>query len=313
VILKLTGNRLWHLSFFAQDGKRIGRTMAEAMRIQTEPLIHFEPAKANARRLIVCSSNPPFPASIEIPPNFITEDPDIGSSAKLSSKTWIERTTYGSFWAKGWDTVCVLPPCDNADEMAQQLLLLSLIIGRQVEEDGGLMIHGALLKQQDGGIILAGPSAVGKSTACKRMPSSWQCLCDDMTLLAKDEHDCFWAHPWPTWSRFMNGEPGDRWDVQSAVPLRGIFILSQAKIDQAEKLGAGHAVPLLLEVAEQAARPIFNSMEREKARACRLKRFETICTLAKTLPCYHLKISRTGEFWREIERALGQSHDAGNP
>ena len=30
----------------------------------------------------------------------------------------------------------------------------------------------------------------------------WRSLCDDATLVVRDASGRYWAHPWPTWSRF---------------------------------------------------------------------------------------------------------------
>jgi SynChlorMet cassette protein ScmC len=294
MILKLASNKQWHISSADPDAGQIASSMADAMGIEPGLPITTRPSVHPVRRMTIHTAR-------------------TGSAANSQIEGWMGDSGFGSFRTHGPDTTCVLPPSDNSDSLAQQLQFLAVIIGRQAEEDGGLLLHGALLEWKGAGVILAGPSGVGKSTACTRIPAPWQCLCDDKTLIARDENGGYWAHPWPTWSRFMDGGPGGRWDVQKAVPLQAIFILSQEEPDQVEKLGAGHAVPLLVEVAKQGIWPMDDFIQLHHARAFRLKRFDTICTLVKSIPCYHLKISRTGEFWREIEHALGQSHGAGNP
>jgi SynChlorMet cassette protein ScmC len=313
MILKLASNKQWYISYDDPDAGQIASSMAKAMGIQAGQPIPSGFSFNHVRRITLHTTNSGGATPDQFPSRSGCNTSNAGSAGISPSEGWIEHTDYGSFRTQGSDTACVLPLADNSDSLAQQLLFLSVIIGRQAEEDGGLLLHGALLEWQGAGIILAGPSGVGKSTACTRIPAPWQCLCDDKTLIARDERGCYWAHPWPTWSRFMDGGSGGSWDVQKAVPLRAIFILSQERADRAERLGSGHAVPLLVEVAKQGIWPILDSMQLDQARAFRLRRFDTICALAKIIPCYHLKISRTGEFWREIERALGQSHDAGNP
>jgi SynChlorMet cassette protein ScmC len=217
----------------------------------------------------------------------------------------------GSWATNGQDSICEFPLPSTADDLALQMMWLSLVLGVQAEEYGGLLLHAALASSNCDGIALAGPSGVGKSTAIGRLPKPWVSLCDDTTLLVQDEQGRFWAHPWPTWSDFMEGGPGGTWDVEAAVPLRAIFVLSQAQADRAEPLGAGHAAPLLVKLAEQGAFPMLHDMEPHLAREHRLKRFDTICTLAKAVPCYRLDISRTGEFWREIERVMGWEETGG--
>jgi hypothetical protein len=311
MILKLTGNRRWHISYGDPHAYQIAYSMAKAMRIQSGQLKNPGPSADHVRRMILRTA-PSSAATFEkFHSDFGPRNSSTGTEKPSRTEAWIEYVDFGAFRSQGLETTCVFYPLDNSDDLAQQLLFLSGIIGTEAEEDGGLLLHGALLEWRGEGIILAGPSGVGKSTACTRLPAPWKCLCDDKTLIAEDDCGRYCAHPWPTWSRFMDGGPGGSWDVQKAVPLRAIFILSQDKNDRAERLGPGHAVPLLVEVAKQGIWPVLDAMNLDQARAFRLRRFETICTLAKNMPCYHLKLSRTGEFWREIERALGQSSDAG--
>jgi hypothetical protein len=43
---------------------------------------------------------------------------------------------------------------------------------------------------------------------------------------------------------------------------------------------------------------------KDQARRLRLQRFDGICALAKSVPCYLLHLSLTGPFWERIEEAL---------
>ncbi len=170
---------------------------------------------------------------------------------------------------------------------------------------GAALLHGALAEREGRGVVLAGPGGVGKTTLSRRMALPWHSLSDDATLVVRDAQGAYWAHPWPTWSQFITDGPGGTWDVQHAVPLRGIFFLARAERDLAERVGAGHAVTLLVEVAEQAWWGMTPHMSNEEKRASRLQRFDNICALAKAVPCYRLDFTLTGEFWREIERVMG--------
>src|SRR5271157_5325799 len=93
-------------------------------------------------------------------------------------------------------------------------------------------------------------SHCSRSAGPRRSSHAWRSLCDDTTLVVQDSQGNYWAHPWPTWSRFLDGGPRGTWDVQSAVPLKGVFFLSQAVEDRVESVGPGHAVSLLVECAE---------------------------------------------------------------
>ena len=102
----------------------------------------------------------------------------------------------------------------------------------------------------------------------------------------------------------MSGGPGGTWNVNHAVPLKGIFFLEQAQHDHIEPMGAGHSVPLLVELAEQASWSMAHGRGKGVARTLRLQRFENICALAQVMPCYHLHLSLNGAFWKEIERVV---------
>jgi SynChlorMet cassette protein ScmC len=181
---------------------------------------------------------------------------------------------------------------------------LSLVIARDVQARGGVLIHGALAERDGIGVILAAPGGTGKTTASNRLPAPWRSLCDDTTLVVRDPQGNYWAHPWPTWSRFLGGESGGTWDVQNAVPLEGVFFLSRAVEDRVESVGPGHAVSLLVECAEQASQLMAQDLKKEETRALRLERFNNLCALARIVPTHVLHISLTGAFWQEIEQTL---------
>ena len=101
----------------------------------------------------------------------------------------------------------------------------------------------------------------------------------------------------------FNG-PGGTWNVQHAIPLKGIFFLEQAHEDALEPLGIAQSVCLLNESAEQAHCLISIHSEKNEMREIRLLRFDNICALAKAIPSYVLRLGRDGAFWQEIERSL---------
>ncbi len=200
--------------------------------------------------------------------------------------------------------VCVLRSFTHSDGLYIQLMELSLIFARDAQTRGAVLLHGALAEKAGAGVILAAPGGTGKTTASGRLPAPWRSLCDDATLAVRDPQGNYWAHPWPTWSHFLWGETGGAWDVQNAVPLKGIFFLSRAVEDRVEPVGPGHAVSLLVECAKQASQLMARGLSKEETRALNLERFNNLCALARAVPAYILSISLTGAFWQEIERML---------
>ncbi|MCX5824439.1 MAG: SynChlorMet cassette protein ScmC [Deltaproteobacteria bacterium] len=204
--------------------------------------------------------------------------------------------------------VCIPSPGDHWGVRYVNLVRLSLVLAREAQARGGVLIHGALAERDGIGVILAAPGGTGKTTASNRLPAPWRSLCDDTTLVVRDPQGNYWAHPWPTWSRFLDGGPGGTWDVQSAVPLKGIFFLAQAVENGVERVGSGQAVSLLVECAEQTSQLMARGLSKEETRALHLERFNNLCALARVIPAHVLHISLTGAFWQEIEQVLEGGH-----
>ncbi len=180
------------------------------------------------------------------------------------------------------------------------------IINRDVLARDGLFLHGALAERNGCGVILAGHSGVGKTTASIRLPSPWRSLSDDMTLVVRDEQGRYWGHPWPTWSFFWESNNSDRkWDVSYSVPLKGLFFLAQAPEDRAERIGAGQAACMLLETAQQATSGRLDDKSiNGDLTAMNLQLFKNACIMAKSMKSFILNVSLNGPFWNEIDLAL---------
>ena len=191
-----------------------------------------------------------------------------------------------------------------------RLIELSAMLARAFVPHGGLLLHGALAEREGLGVLLAAPSGTGKTTASNRLPPPWRSLSDDLTLALRDNKGQWWAHPWPTWSRFEPGGPGGVWDVQHAVPLHAVFYLAQAPAEKVEPLGAGQATTMLVQSAEQGAYfSLTRDLSIEESRVLRQQSFDLLCNLARAVPAFVLHLSLTGAFWVEIERALGWNSD----
>lgn len=199
---------------------------------------------------------------------------------------------------------CILSPCEHWGAPFVNLVRLSLILARESQSRGGVLLHGALAERDGTGVILAAPGGTGKSTASRRLPAPWRSLSDDMTLVVRDAQGRYLAHPWPTWSRFRDGGPGGDWDVQHAVALKGIFFLAQAAADHAEPVGPGQTASLLVEGLRQASQFMPVGLFQEEARALHLEGFDNLSALARTIPAHILHISLTGTFWTELDRVL---------
>jgi SynChlorMet cassette protein ScmC len=191
----------------------------------------------------------------------------------------------------------------NGVSLSDVLACATHAICLDVQSRNGLLIHGALAERKGFGAILTGPSGVGKTTASKRIQPPWRSLSDDLTLVTCDDQGRYWAHPWPTWSRFDDGGLGGSWDVGYAIPLKALFFLSQAREDNFDLLGPGRAACMLLETAEQALYRL--SRLDDDLSGHRLQRFENACVMVNAILCVVLYLSQTGTFWEQMDAAMG--------
>lgn len=162
-------------------------------------------------------------------------------------------------------------------------------------------MHGALADWNGLGLILAGPGGVGKTTASERLPSTWRSLSDDTTLIVKSPDGTYWAHPWPTWSRYRQGDMSGSWDVQASVKLGLICMLSQNKKDCVFQLPVCQAISELVEVSGQAFFIMASGMSKDTIRRLNLMRFGNAIEISKNIPICRLEMSLDGKFWNEIE------------
>lgn len=213
----------------------------------------------------------------------------------------------GRIFEDGNSTICHITPAIDRDMLATQMIWLSPFLIQSIQSWGGGLIHGALAERNGCGVIFAGPGGIGKSTVCERLPQSWRSLSDDMTLIERDADGVYWAHPWPTWSRFMWGGEGGTWDVSYAVPLQAVFILEQAEETKIVSCGAGRSAMLLDEVADQASFFAYDSLARECARRHRINRFNSMCAMAQKIPTAILHTSLTELFISQLEQFLEKS------
>lgn len=192
----------------------------------------------------------------------------------------------------------------DREEPLYRLLLASLIISLSARGKDGLYIHGALAEKDGQGVIMAGTWGAGKSTASNRLPSTWHSLCDDKILVVRDSRGEYFAHPWPTWSRFLPGGQGGTWDSKKAVPLKGIFFIAQRPEDRVEPMSFREGAYALIESSRQALRPMIRELGKEERKILCTQIFESAYALSMKVPCNVLHLTLHGEFWKEMEECL---------
>jgi SynChlorMet cassette protein ScmC len=177
-------------------------------------------------------------------------------------------------------------------------------IYQQVQDSGGLPLHAGLVERDGKGVILAAPRNTGKSSCCSRFPSPWRALCDEETLVVRDDQKQYLAHPFPTWSDHVVKRCEKTWNVQRHVPPAAIFFLEQAEADEVVLVGQGEAAALINQSGMQVCRRFWNNLAYEDLNTRKKKLFENACELSKAVPTFKLRVSLQGRFWEEMERVL---------
>jgi SynChlorMet cassette protein ScmC len=197
--------------------------------------------------------------------------------------------------------ICIIPSGTDDTVQVDQYRDLARVIALETLPAGGLLIHGALAEYNGYGVILAGISGIGKTTASYMLKQPWHSLSDDETLVVRDETGVYHAHPWPTWSRFYDRGPGSSWEVERAVPLIAIFFLSQSTGDYADPMLTEDAIEYLMASIRHPGIPseegICSGKESESLYTLELA---AVIDLTRAIPAYHLRFSLTGCFWEVI-------------
>ncbi|GAB4342248.1 MAG: hypothetical protein Kow0089_17230 [Desulfobulbaceae bacterium] len=210
---------------------------------------------------------------------------------------------------------CSIPEPDNLDLLHYSLTFTARAIAFVEQSRGALLIHGGLARppgKEAQGILLAGSSGAGKTTASRRLPSSWRSLSDDATLVMRDASGKYRAHPWPTWSRFFTGENTNSspqteeptWDVRESLSLRAIFFLRHAAGICISPLDRTTGLTYLVETARQLSRPVTSMCSVTKNLDLEKRMLTTAEKIVSVIPCYSLALDRTGRFWEQIEEIL---------
>ncbi|UCD84935.1 MAG: SynChlorMet cassette protein ScmC [Deltaproteobacteria bacterium] len=216
----------------------------------------------------------------------------------------------GRKWLRFWshrnlpDTICELGH-EGARAMNYLVMWFSLFpVYQQTQHRGGISLHAALVERDGIGVLLAAPGEVGKSTCCRRIPRPWSSRCDDETMVVRVNGNGYMAHPFPTWSDYMWQDSGRTWNVQRGISLAAIFFLLQAETDEVIPLGQGQTALLINRSESCVVLRNREILDREEVMASRMRSFRNACGIAKAIPGYILRFSRSGRFWEEIEKVL---------
>jgi SynChlorMet cassette protein ScmC len=175
---------------------------------------------------------------------------------------------------------------------------------RGVQQEGGLVAHSALFARDEQGVLLVGPSGMGKSTCARRVGQPWAAFCDDQVLVVKVREGSYECHPLPTWSSLWSDSQGRSWDVNRHVPLKAVFFLERSEVNKVEPIGQGRAVALLSNSARSMATTREIGTNRHEEMALTRMLFDNACGLVKSAPCFVLHANLTTRFWEQMDSVM---------
>lgn len=203
------------------------------------------------------------------------------------------------------DKICELGPEKDRDVDLIRMWLALHPVYQCAQDAGGLPLHAALVGRNGVGVLLAASADVGKSTCCRSLPDPWQVLCDDESLVVFASRQRYVAHPFPTWSDHLWRRSERTWNVERHLSIAAIFFLEQSAIDEVIPVGQGRAAVSVFQSATQVCRRNWRYLSRDESRPFRHKLFCNACELARAIPAFTLRFSLSGQFWVEIDKALG--------
>lgn len=286
--LRLNGGNTWHLDA-DKDRFPLVQEMARVMELE------------------------PADASEDVSQLFLT-GPD-GISSHVSTGNGNPELVYEGVRLRIWwlgsrtGAVCEVLGETSGDEGYHTLRMAVQIIHHHNILLGGLTLHAALLEHEGRGVLVAARGGSGKSTCCRRLPGHWKAWCDDETLVAKNAAGGYVAHPFPTWSHYLDEEGVKTWAPETAVPLSTVLFLEQAEEDGIVSLPA-YEVPMWLyhSVFPVYERNFGEHLKKVEKNSFNTRLFDNACHLARAVPTYVLRASLTGRFWDKIEGVLDGIH-----
>lgn len=202
------------------------------------------------------------------------------------------------------EILCKVAPDVDEPRRSRQMRRALMPVYLEALRRGGLPLHGALIEIGGAGVILAGRSGEGKSTACRRLPHPWRVLGDDLCLVVRDGHGNRRVRPLPTWSAIRKGCESGRCRSEASVPLVAVFFLAQSSADECRNLKKSAAAISLAESALEVFRSIDFGFPSGEDASVKRALYHNAASTAVATHAYRLLLSLTGRFWERIEEAL---------
>lgn len=172
---------------------------------------------------------------------------------------------------------------------------------------GGIPQHCTLIEYNGKGLIIAATGGTGKSTCARRLPESWDALCDDEALILK-EGGIWYARPFPTWSDYLwDRDEKKAYDTHYKIPLAAIYFLEQSENDSVSQIGSGETATTLYRFSTHVCNRYYSHLKKKLLLDYQSRLFENACSLSKEIPSFVLRASINGRFWEKIESTWNQT------
>ncbi|MDD4817874.1 MAG: hypothetical protein PHI85_07885 [Victivallaceae bacterium] len=162
--------------------------------------------------------------------------------------------------------------------------------------------HGVLAEFKGSGVIVSGPSGIGKSTASRRLPPPWNVLADDCMIVQKLP-DGFHASPVPTWSLYYtSGGMARRFACERSIKLASLFLLDRGT-DRVEPITHKQAIIGFTRSIGDMTKILTGRLPDPARQTVFDRGFAMASEIAGELQVRHLYATLTGNFWSGMEAA----------
>ncbi len=201
--------------------------------------------------------------------------------------------------------VYIVPSSHLTDEQTgflwRRLYYLPLLSA--VNSTATCVAHGVLAEFEGKGVIVSGPSGIGKSTASRRLPEPWRVLADDCMIVQKLA-DGFHAAPVPTWSLFYTANCESRsFACDRQVKVDTLFLLDRGP-DHAEPIDRKQAIVGFTRSVGDMTKIMTGRLPGAERKNVFDRGFAMAADLAGTLRVRHLFATLEGKFWTAMEETL---------
>lgn len=292
--LRLANKQGWHIITTKEVNQWVEK-LASIMELGTFKANHYP-------KLIFLRRNPRINKFEELISDFV---PPIKN--RLPAKGWrFQELGLIRFWfhQKAEDVICEIGNEKDYNIDIIRMYQAPCPIYTRAQCSGGLPFHAALVEYNGLGVMLAAQGNTGKTTCCRRLPQPWNTLCDDETLIVRDDQNRYMAHPFPTWSDYIGLDFCQTRNIQKHIPLTAAFFLEQAKTDEVIPIKQGQTAIFMIQSAMQVYYRSWRGLSNNQKIIFKKELFENATELAKSIPAYILRVSLNGRFWNKMEKVL---------